>query len=929
MVLFYSALYVGFFAPVLLTNHLLAPGDGGIYYLPTFYAERTFWETSILAGFPMAADQQTMTLYPLAFVFSLLPNSWNAFIVSAYVLASCFAYGYVYSLTRYSLSSLVAGIVYGMSGFMMAHLGHATMIHCALWTPLIIWSLEKLRRRFHPGWLAVATGAFCCGVLAGHPQVFAYTLILSAAYTLVFGWSAPVGRWRYYNLCLLLTILGTGLAAIQLVPAAELAALSLRAHLSFADFTTYALPLKQLPTLLFPLLFGGSPGSFYGKTYFGEWVSGTSGWGLTEVTGYTGLLPLMLAAAGVVAWKQKSVSGFWLGAGLLAFLLTLGAATPLAILTYHIPILNLFRAPGRHFVVVSLAVSVLAGLGVATIERMTTSRVVWRSILAVTAVMFGCLVVLVLFRERLNSFAISRGAGPVSVLPWVNPAVGIPVMILLMAGGGFFYWHQRPHLLPRKALLLVILILDLASFGWFCEWNYESPGRNILSPPAVADRYRDALDAANQRMLPVRGALGTLNEIPPNLSRLWSVPSASGYGPMLLARVSRLLSLAPHGSVDDSWRQPNNQSLNVMAVRYIFLPRKEVQPSAKPDEQGINWSADEWGISLGAGCGAPQPESLTLDVPEAFTATSIGIVSALACSAEVKDGVEVARASVTDINGAVHTVSLLAGRDTSEWAYDCGDVRPVVRHKRARVFRSYPTNREPAPCEGHEFVALLPLDRGTSVRKVELRWTGPAGSIAIKRLSLIDEQTKQSRPVRPIAGSLADTTMWRHVEDISDISIYENLRVMPRAWLVPEVVNVTLDEALTSVRSSRMPDGRTYDPSQMALVEEPLTFKVDRIDPAASARVVRARSSYMEVHTSSATPSFLILSDVYYPGWQATIDGTPTHLFQTNAALRGVMVPAGGHVVRLEFIPKSFYLGAAVSVVSLLIFAAFVFWSRK
>lgn len=929
VLLFYSALYVAFFSPVLFSDRLLAPGDGGIYYLPTFYSARTFWEPTIQAGFPAAADQQTMTWYPPALFFSLLLNSWNAFIVSAYVLASCFAYGYVYSLTRSNLSGIVAGIVYGMSGFMMAHLGHATMIHCALWTPLIIWSFEELRRRLDPGWIAIATGAISCSTLAGHPQILAYTLLLSAAYVLVFGWGAPAGRWRYYGLCLLLTILGTNLAAIQLIPAAELAGLSLRAQLSFADFTTYAVPLRQLPTLLFPLLFGGSPGSFYGKPYFGEWVSGTGGWGLTELTGYIGLLPLMLAAVGLIAWERRLLSIFWSGTGLLAFLLTLGTATPLAALAYHIPVVNLFRAPGRHFVEVALATSVLAGLGVAALERMTTHRLVWRIGCAGAVVLFGCLIVLLPFRDRLHSLAMSRDAGEVSVLPWVNPAVGVPLLIFLVGAGGLIYWHQKPQSFLRRFLLILILILDLASFGWFCEWNYESPGKTLLSAPAFAGKYKGVLENAHQRMLPVRGGLGTLEEIPPNLSRMWEIPSASGYGPMLLSRVSRMLSLAPHGSVDDSWRQANNQSLNLMAIRYIFLPRSEAQPPSKPDERGTTWFTDDWGVSLGAGCGAPQPDSITLDLPNGFTATAIGIVSALACSAEVPDGREVARLTVTDINGVVHTESLLAGRDTSEWAYDCGDVRALVQHQRAPVFRSYPVRREAGPCEGHEFVTRLSLNDGMNVRKVELRWTGPAGSIAIKRMSLINEPARQSLPISPVTGSLADSTRWRHVEDIGDTSVYENLRAMPRAWLVPEVARVTEEEALTAVRSSRMPDGRAYDPLQMALVEEPLVFKRANADPAASAQVVRAAGSHMEVHTSSLSPSFLVLSDVYYPGWRATIDGTPTHLFQTNVSLRGVMVPAGGHVVRLEFVPTSFYRGVVISIVSFLVFVALLFRAGK
>jgi uncharacterized membrane protein YfhO len=74
----------------------------------------------------------------------------------------------------------------------------------------------------------------------------------------------------------------------------------------------------------------------------------------------------------------------------------------------------------------------------------------------------------------------------------------------------------------------------------------------------------------------------------------------------------------------------------------------------------------------------------------------------------------------------------------------------------------------------------------------------------------------------------------------------------------------------------------------------------------------------MEVQTSSSSDAFLVTSDTWYPGWQATIDGAPASIFRANYALRGVRVPAGRHLVRFEYRPKMFYLGTAISVLTLL-----------
>ena len=85
---FYGVLYTLFFSPVVFSNELLAPGDGYVYYLPNFFSKGFLWEPLIFSGFPVAADPQAMTWYPVAAFFSMI-HSWNAFVIMAYVLASC------------------------------------------------------------------------------------------------------------------------------------------------------------------------------------------------------------------------------------------------------------------------------------------------------------------------------------------------------------------------------------------------------------------------------------------------------------------------------------------------------------------------------------------------------------------------------------------------------------------------------------------------------------------------------------------------------------------------------------------------------------------------------------------------------------------------------------------------------------------------
>jgi len=921
---FFSILYTLFFSPVLFSDKLLAPGDGIIYYVPAFYSVKTLWTDLILSGFPVAADPQVETWYPVSLILSLIPNSWNAFVLSAYVLASCFTYGYVYSLTNSRLAGLISGISYGMSGFMVAHLGHTTIVHAAAWMPLLIWAAERLRYRLSPMWLLVGTCAVTCSILAGHPQISVYGIGVSVAYVLLLGWSIPVSRWKYYGAYLVVIILGVSLAAIQIVPTAELGGLGLRAKMTFDEFVSFSLPLWQIPQLLFPYVFGGV-GTFYQPPYFGTW-------NITEVTGYIGLLPLLLAVIGFLTYRNKSLAWFWVGVAVLTLLLALGSTTPLAQLFYHLPVYNKFRAQARHFIEMALAVSVLAGLGVAALQQQLVSKKLLLKIISVsTGIIILNLVGIFISSNYLQSRAKATDPAPLTFLPWSNAAVGIPLVIFLLAVTILTYFNRSKQFRLGALLLLIVILIDLGSFGWFYEWRNNVYSKNILTPTVATKKYRKILNESKQRLLSTRGGVGNFDESPPNTSRLWSVPSASGYGPLILSRYSELLSMGAEGSVSGEWASSKNRSLDIMSVRYIVMPPTE---SAVPiDEvnsnEGILWAAEDMSVAIGSECMTTESKSIKFRAPSQPKATAIGIVSSLACSTQLLNNAEVLRISVTDTKGKTVTQSMQAGRDTAEWAYECSDVLPMMQHQKASVFSSI-THYRRAPftdCQIHSYVSVLPLDPINNVQDLQLDWVSSSGAINIQKISLIDKSTGQSSPITETAKALADTNRWKYVEHIQDQSgdrqkyqgsyVYENLRAMPRAWLVPEVVTAKKDEVLQAIQSSKLPDGRSYEPSQVALVEKPFNFKVEKLDPAATTKVINLSDTRLEVKTSSASPAFLVLSDVYYPGWQAKIDGTPTKIFQTNYVLRGVQVPAGEHTIKFEFKPVSFHIGAGISAASL------------
>ena len=909
VLLFYSLLFLAFFHTVLLKDHLLAVGGDGLYiYLPNFYSKKLLWDLLLFAGFPMMADPQVMTWYPPATLLSWLPNGWNIFMLLGYVAASCFTYGYVYSLSNSRLAATFSGTAFGLGGFMIAHLGHAVIIHSTAWIPLIIWSLEMLRRRRSARWFVAGSVAMALSCMAGQSQIFVYGLVLSAFYLVVAGWSAPVGRWRYYSVTLAMLVAGIALSAVQLLPTAELIGQGMRVSYSFEDFVSHALPPRQSLTMIFPLVFGGIPESG-AIPYFG-------GVNQTELTGYAGLLPLLLATVGVVATRRKSLSVFWPCVALIAFLLAMGDGTPLARLVYHVPIISQVRAPARHFLELTFAVSVLSGLGVAAlVNRQVSMQRLIRIILFAILAMLGCLLLLFLNSSYMAGLAARQGIAALPLLPWNNSAVGIPLFVFLLGLGTLIYWYKMPRSLVRRAALLAVLIIDLGSFGWFYEWRYANQEKSAVTAPPQADQYKNLLNASNQRLMPYRGPRGTRDEMPPNLTRLWGLPSASGYNTLMLARVRSLLPMIDSIDAPLPWMVPTDQSLNLVAARYFVMPRLD----STEEREGVSWLKNDMQIWLGSGCSQPPRDLVEFQLPHPLRTTGIGIVSRLACSPPTVHGTEVARYHLTDVSGGVHSGTLRAGFDSSEWAYDCPDVTPQMKHQKARVFKDYPASMNGSPCPGHFYLTTSDLDQVAEIKSVKLEWTGPAGALIVEKVTLIDDLANDSHPIGPI---LITNDRWRLVGETKDARIYENLRAMPRAWLVPNVFTTDAQNALNAIKTSKLPDGAEFNPAQTALVEQPVPLAAQEPDPQALVTVESLTNSRMEVRTSSKIANFLVTSDVYYPGWRARIDGQETVLYRANYALRGVLVPPGDHIVLFEYRPRSIQAGAVISLFSIFVLGA-------
>jgi uncharacterized membrane protein YfhO len=84
-------------------------------------------------------------------------------------------------------------------------------------------------------------------------------------------------------------------------------------------------------------------------------------------------------------------------------------------------------------------------------------------------------------------------------------------------------------------------------------------------------------------------------------------------------------------------------------------------------------------------------------------------------------------------------------------------------------------------------------------------------------------------------------------------------------------------------------------------------------------RITDHRINRIGLTVETPQAGFLVLSEAYFPGWRATIDGAQAPVYRTNFVSRGIPVPAGTHTVELVFDPPSFNRGALISLLTLLV----------
>ncbi|MDQ6675078.1 MAG: YfhO family protein, partial [Chloroflexota bacterium] len=446
------------------------------------------------------------------------------------------------------------------------------------------------------------------------------------------------------------------------------------------------------------------------------------------------------------------------------------------------------------------------------------------------------------------------------------------------------------------ALLVGLAAADLLVFGWAIHPR-EPLAKLAAEPPAIQALERlPARDSAPNRIL----ASEILNQLSADRLAPFGLQEANGYSSLQFVWHRDYLGRVVY--VDDGL-------LDLWNVRYVLDPARY---GPLPSYQGVSFLPQQALLHAPAG-GALSEQRFAL--APGSSVLELRFVSAMLGATTVPQGTPVADVELRSADDEiVGRAELLAGRDSMDWAWDLPNVQPTVKHERvqsAGVAFEGSTEPRARQLSFADFHLASPV----AAESLVVRATLPSGEFALFGGAAVSSDGS----VQQLFGRTK--AKYRAVYADNEIRVYENTAALPRAFLVPRArVSATLGRALSEMIH------QPFQPDQEVILADDASTLPPGLATERGGRGTASISAYADgavtIHTSASAEAWLVLSDTYYPGWVASVDGQPTSVLRGDVLFRVVPVPAGEHDVEFHFQPWSIKLGLLISLGALLLVAA-------
>lgn len=144
-----------------------------------------------------------------------------------------------------------------------------------------------------------------------------------------------------------------------------------------------------------------------------------------------------------------------------------------------------------------------------------------------------------------------------------------------------------------------------------------------------------------------------------------------------------------------------------------------------------------------------------------------------------------------------------------------------------------------------------------------------------------------------------------------DVFVYLNKDFLPRAFAVPNASVLDRNNILAELKKPR------FSPKESVLLEKNPNKPLANKGEYKEANIIVYSPNKLSVDIDMNYPGFLVLSEIWYPGWKALDNGEETEIYRANYILRSIYLDKGKHRVDFIYNPLSFKIGLWVSAVTL------------
>lgn len=897
-------LTLAFYRQIALADLILPGVDAFTYFYPyRQYAAEVIrsghvplWNPYLFMGVPFFANPQTAVFYPLNLLLCWLDGprivTWS--IVLHVAMAAVFSYLYARHGLRLSpLSAFLGADVFAFGGFLSGMIEHINQLNVSAWFPLLLllWELKERetrtegRARRKIGFLMGIGMVVALGLLAGHTQSSYISLFGLGVYAVVaaaprlgalnlavrsplkqLAWRAALRSLALILLQLVLVCaIGVGLAAMQLLPTAELSRRSIRSGgLSYREAMAFSLrPLPRLLRYTFLPPWGANLGNVFGGDFFTEYIA------------YIGLVPLIVIAGWSGSWVIAKLRGLprsprFLGAGgslwrvfnwlcerldkpvfktgILAgmgLFLALGGYNPFYFVLYKImPGFGLFRVPARWLFLYAFGAAMLAGVGLErirgwyTLRRYTPPRVI--------------------IGAGLTGLALVELFVAAQSLPLAHPTAPEAFSSLRTAPAHILAAQQQ-EAMPGRFLSMSDILFD--------------PG----DQPEIQQIFQGQLDekAVYDYLVSVKRK----EILAPNLPLAWRAYAVDGYdgGVLPLKSYVELQKLflpadqiSPDGRLREQLKRiPSSRLLSLLGVRYVITD--------KVNDVWIDNVFYDLAFEAVLAQNSAQHIAARIaatDLPD-FQANAIGIVAYT--EGPVGENEIVAEIQITDTHGAIQIQPLYARQ-----------IGTTAVERRA---------------------ARLRLSAPLQIEQMDIVARSRSGTLHVQGVTLIDERDGSNVSV------LLSTDGQFRLAHSGDVKVYKVLDVLPRAFVAHQAMIADSDEQALSLLA--LPE---FDLRQVILDKALADLESRAVQSAAADEpepdpvIKRYEPELIQLEATLSAPGYLVLTDAWYPGWQALVDGQPAEILQADVHFRAVYLDKGTHTIEFTFAPTSYRAGLWISL---------------